>query len=240
MLDDKLEGGATAKTTTSRELKRLQVRKSGTSKKRVVYRDNIEGISKGALMKLAHKAGVKSLSSTAYSDMRSATKTFLEKLIKNVVVLAQHNDHTTISVDNVIEAARINGYPVLTHGNEAPNKKCDTYAAKTTTATEKKPSTRKAKPGVRAIREIKFYQNQADCVYIAKACFARLLKEVTQDHVTNFRWAANAVALTQIITEEYAVRLFEQANLCAIHAKRQAVKPKDIQLVRRVRGEVSW
>lgn len=33
------------------------------------------------------------------------------------------------------------------------------------------------------------------------------------------------------------VGLFEDTNLCAIHAKRVTIMPKDIQLARRIRGE---
>ena len=37
----------------------------------------------------------------------------------------------------------------------------------------------------------------------------------------------------------YLVGLFEDTNLCAIHAKRVTIMPKDIQLARRIRGERS-
>ena len=37
--------------------------------------------------------------------------------------------------------------------------------------------------------------------------------------------------------EAYVVGLFEDCNLCAIHAKRVTIHPKDIQLARRMRGE---
>jgi histone H3/H4 len=38
----------------------------------------------------------------------------------------------------------------------------------------------------------------------------------------------------------YIVRLFSDANLCAIHAKRVTIQPKDIQLARRIRGETNF
>ena len=41
----------------------------------------------------------------------------------------------------------------------------------------------------------------------------------------------------QEASEAYLVRLFEDMNLCAIHAKRVTIMPKDIQLARRIRGE---
>ena len=47
---------------------------------------------------------------------------------------------------------------------------------------------------------------------------------------------ARLVAL-QEACEAYLVGLFEDTNLCAIHAKRVTIMPKDIQLARRIRGE---
>nr|XP_014353917.1 PREDICTED: histone H3-like [Latimeria chalumnae] len=41
----------------------------------------------------------------------------------------------------------------------------------------------------------------------------------------------------QLATKAYLVGLFEDTNLCAIHAKRVTIMPKDIQLARRIRGE---
>ncbi|GJV59298.1 histone H3.2, partial [Tanacetum coccineum] len=38
-------------------------------------------------------------------------------------------------------------------------------------------------------------------------------------------------------SEAYLVGLFEDTNLCMIHAKRVTIMPKDMQLARRIRGE---
>ena len=45
------------------------------------------------------------------------------------------------------------------------------------------------------------------------------------------------IYLFQEASEAYLVGLFEDTNLCAIHAKRVTIMPKDIQLARRIRGE---
>lgn len=47
----------------------------------------------------------------------------------------------------------------------------------------------------------------------------------------------NIITLLQEASEAYLVGLFEDTNLCAIHAKRVTIMPKDIQLARRIRGE---
>ena len=46
-----------------------------------------------------------------------------------------------------------------------------------------------------------------------------------------------ALQAIQEAAEAYLVSLFEDTNLCAIHAKRVTILPRDIQLARRVRGE---
>ena len=47
----------------------------------------------------------------------------------------------------------------------------------------------------------------------------------------------NIFVVVQEASEAYLVGLFEDTNLCAIHAKRVTIMPKDIQLARRIRGE---
>ena len=76
---------------------------------------------------------------------------------------------------------------------------------------------------------------------IRKAPFQRLVWEVCQDlqnkaHST-YRFQSMAVLALQEASEAYLVGVFEDTNLCAIHAKRVNIMPKDIQLARRIRGE---
>lgn len=53
------------------------------------------------------------------------------------------------------------------------------------------------------------------------------------------RLQASAIMALQEASEAYLVRLFEDINLCAIHAKRVTIMPKDIQLARRIRGQLN-
>ena len=57
---------------------------------------------------------------------------------------------------------------------------------------------------------------------------------------TDLRFQSHAVLALQEAAEAYLVGLFEDTNLCAIHAKRVTIMPKDIQLARRIRGERAW
>jgi histone H3-like centromeric protein A len=52
------------------------------------------------------------------------------------------------------------------------------------------------------------------------------------------RWQTHALLALQEAAEAFLVHLFEDANLCAIHARRVTIMQKDIQLARRIRGQV--
>ena len=64
-----------------------------------------------------------------------------------------------------------------------------------------------------------------------------LVREIAQDFKNDLRFQGTAIVALQEATEAYLVSLFEDTNLCAIHAKRVTIMPKDIQLARRIRGE---
>lgn len=96
------------------------------------------------------------------------------------------------------------------------------------------------RPGTVALREIRRYQKTTDLL-IRKAPFQRLVREIAHgwanDTMKDLRFQSSAVAALQEAAEAYLVGLFEDTNLCAIHAKRVTIMPKDMQLARRIRGE---
>ncbi|PIK57498.1 H3 histone [Apostichopus japonicus] len=92
------------------------------------------------------------------------------------------------------------------------------------------------RPGTVALREIRRYQKSTELL-IRKLPFQRLVREIAQDFKTELRFQSAAIGALQEASEAYLVGLFEDTNLCAIHAKRVTIMPKDIQLARRIRGE---
>ena len=92
------------------------------------------------------------------------------------------------------------------------------------------------RPGTVALREIRRYQKSTELL-IRKLPFQRLVREIAQDFKTDLRFQASALMALQEAAEAYLVGLFEDTNLCAIHAKRVTIMPKDIQLARRICGE---
>jgi histone H3 len=122
-------------------------------------------------------------------------------------------------------------------GVKAPRKQIGNKAARKSAPAGsgvKKPH--RFKPGTVALREIRKYQKSTDLL-IRKLPFQRLVREIAQEFKTDLRFQSTAVLALQEASESYLVGLFEDTNLCAIHAKRVTIMPKDIQLARRIRGE---
>ncbi|KAH0546899.1 hypothetical protein KQX54_015885 [Cotesia glomerata] len=117
-------------------------------------------------------------------------------------------------------------------GGKAPRKQLATKAARKSapaTGGVKKPH--RYRPGTVALREIRRYQKSTELL-IRKLPFQRLVREIAQDFKTDLRFQSSAVMALQEASEAYLVGLFEDTNLCAIHAKRVTIMPKDIQLAR--------
>jgi len=94
------------------------------------------------------------------------------------------------------------------------------------------------RPGERALKEIRAYQASTDLL-IRRLPFARLVREIQMSFTrTPYRWQSTAMLALQEAAEAHLVGLFEDCNLCAIHAKRVTIMPKDMQLARRIRGNM--
>ena len=90
--------------------------------------------------------------------------------------------------------------------------------------------------GTVALKDIRHYQGST-ALLIQKLPFQRVVREIAQDIKTDLRFQSAAILCLQEATEAYLVSLLEDSNLCAIHARRVTIMPKDIQLARRIRGE---
>lgn len=135
-------------------------------------------------------------------------------------------------------------------GGKAPRKQLATKAARRSapaTGGVKKPH--RYRPGTVALREIRRFQKSTDLL-IRKLPFNRLVREITQNlqgsgldlkhdlkHVpSGLRFQGSAILALQEASEAYLVSLFEDTNLCAIHANRVTIMPKDMQLAQRLRN----
>ena len=99
------------------------------------------------------------------------------------------------------------------------------------------------RPGTVALKQIRQYQKTTELL-IRKLPFQWLVREIARDSEVirsplcgKVRFQSAAIMALQEAAEAYLIGLFEDTNLCAIHAKRVTIMPKVIQLARRIRGE---
>ena len=95
---------------------------------------------------------------------------------------------------------------------------------------------RRFRPGTVALREIKKYQKSTSML-LPCAPFQRLVRSICSGIDSDLRFQAQALLALQESSEAYLTGVFEDANLCAIHANRVTVMKKDMELARRIRGE---
>ncbi|XP_051025214.1 uncharacterized protein LOC127209563 [Acomys russatus] len=212
--------------------------KGGAKRHRKVLRDNIQGITKPAIRRLARRGGVKRISGLIYEETRGVLKVFLENVIRDAVTYTEHAKRKTVTAMDVVYALKRQGrrQPTILHkrekrvgmartkqtarkstGGKAPRKQLATKAARKSapaTGGVKKPH--RYRPGTVALREIRRYQKSTELL-IRKLPFQRLVREIAQDFKTDLRFQSSAVMALQEACEAYLVGLFEDTNLCAIH-----------------------
>ncbi|KAM7077991.1 histone H3.3A-like [Molossus nigricans] len=123
------------------------------------------------------------------------------------------------------------------NGGKTPRKQLATKVARKSAPSAggvKKPH--RYRLGTKAFCEMRRYQKSTELL-IRELPFQRLVREIAQDFKTDLRFQNAAVGSLQEASEAYLVGLFEDTNLCAIHAKHVTIMPKDIQLARCIRGE---
>ena len=160
---------------------------------------------------------------------KAAKKTVSGKAAKNTVSVARK----TVSA----KAARKQLPLSYQKTNKNTNKSTKSAPA---TGGIKKPH--RYRPGTVALREIRRYQKSTDLM-IPKLPYQKLIKEITVDQCKqtkdgkDWRWQGVAILASQTAAEDYLTVQLEDANVCALHTKRCTVMPKDIQLVRCIKGE---
>ena len=183
-------------------------------------------ISKEVLNKLARKAGVKSLSGLTYEEIIGTVLVMIQKILRNCILIS--NNRKTITLDDIKYSFDFLGHKLYTYDEDIS--KCKTF-------------TKKTKVKNKYLKQIKYYQNQADCVYIPKASFKKIVKNELNNfqydlpddlqYTKNIKISNIALDHFQFAIESLCIELLEKANRLAItHAKRITLQPKDIAAVR--------
>lgn len=124
-----------------------------------------------------------------------------------------------------------------TTGGKAPRKQIATKAARKTSLPTPQTASKKPryKAGTVALKEIRRYQNSTDLL-IRKLPFQRFVRNIAQQYKADVRFQAPALACLHESLEAYITGVFEDANACAVHARRVTVLRRDLDLVDKIRG----
>jgi histone H3 len=215
-----------------------------TQKHRKVIRDSINGITAPAIARLCQTAGIKRISRNVYEEVRGVMKVYVENTLRDALVFCEHVRRKTLQEGDLDAALQVTGKYLGAGINPNTDKTFSTKKSRSKGKKDKlEPSETKKvhrfKPGTVALRDIRFQQKNSEHFCIPKVNFSRLVREVAQDYHDEMRFSKNFMELFQLVVEDYLVGLMGMANLCAIHAGRQTIFPKDIQLARIIRGERS-
>jgi histone H3 len=217
----------------------------GEKKHRLVIRDSIHGITAPAIARICQTAGIKRISGLFYEEFRGVMKVFVENTLRDALVFCEHSRRRTLQEGDLDAALQVSGKYLGAGINPNTEKTFSTKKSRSRGNKKEKPegsepkAAHRFKPGTVALREIRYQQKHSENFSIPKVNFRRLAREVSQDYIEDIRFSKNFMELFQLVVEDYLVNLMDMANLCAIHAGRQTVFPKDINLARRIRGERS-
>ena len=205
--------------------------KSGAKRHRKLLHDNVQGITRPAIRRLANRAGIERCSTGVYEETRDLIKQALERILSKVVVFTQTARRRTIKVEDLENALELMGIHLLAKhdisgcGNPAPKKKNDDGEEK---------RAHRFRPGTRTRQHIRYQQKNSDCLAFRKLSFERLVREVAQEYIEDVNFAKLVFPTIQLVIETHLTRFFEKAGLCVKHADRTTLTTKDVQLVRRV------
>ena len=230
--------------------------KGGAKRHRKILRDNIQGITKPAILRLVYRAGGKRISKLIYEEIRGVIKVELENLQRDAVTIAEYarrktiqsqdfftaleitDRHSAIGLDSTGshlgttgETANIEKYSKVIEGSEAKKTKSKRSTKASVPRGVKRPH--RFRPGTVAIRSIKRFQKSGNFL-IRKAPFNRLLREITQDFKTDLRMTKTYFTLMQSYLEYRIVFMLRKALMCMIAAKRQTLQSRDIQTARSI------
>ncbi|OAE32434.1 hypothetical protein AXG93_3218s1060 [Marchantia polymorpha subsp. ruderalis] len=94
--------------------------KGGAKRHRKVFRDNIQGITKPAIRRLARRGGVKRISGLIYEETRGVLKIFLENVIRDAVTYTEHARRKTVTAMDVVYALKRQGRTLRQPSNRTP------------------------------------------------------------------------------------------------------------------------
>lgn len=91
--------------------------KQGAQRHRKVLRDNIQGVTKPAIKRLARRGGIKRISGLIYEETRAVLKVFLENVTRDAVIFTEHARRKTVTALDVVHALKRQGRTIYGFGS---------------------------------------------------------------------------------------------------------------------------
>ncbi|KAK3705029.1 hypothetical protein QZH41_003901 [Actinostola sp. cb2023] len=177
--------------------------KGGAKRHRKILRDNIQGITKPAIRRLARRGGVKRISGLIYEETRGVLKVFLENVIRDAVTYTEHAKRKTVTAMDVVYALKRQGRTLYGFGAKKGEKKAGKKAA---LGGEKKKRSRRRK--------------ETYSIYIYK-----VMKQVHPDTGIS----SKAMLIMNSFVQDVFERIAGEASRLAHYNKKSTITSREIQ-----------
>lgn len=195
-------------------------------------RDNIEGVTDPAIVRLCHRAGVLRVGASVYPQVRSTLKALLEMILQKAILLMEADRRKTLLERDARKAFELCGIDLAVGVNDDVKR-----AHEHKSSPKAEGTTHKFKAGTVALRDIRYQQKNSDTYVIPKAVFDRLLHELAQDYINSdkdVRIAEEAKMMIQVGVEHNLVVLLEAAYKVVISKKQNTLEERDIVLAKSI------
>ncbi|RXN04602.1 histone gonadal-like protein [Labeo rohita] len=186
--------------------------KGGAKRHRKVLRDNIQGITKPAIRRLARRGGVKRISGLIYEETRGVLKVFLENVIRDAVTYTEHAKRKTVTAMDVVYALKRQGRTLYGFGANMPEP-----AKSAPKKGSKKAVTKTAGKGG---KKRKRSRKESYAIYVYK-----VLKQVHPDTGIS----SKAMGIMNSFVNDIFERIAGEASRLAHYNKRSTITSREIQ-----------
>lgn len=184
-----------------------------------LLKDNIHGITSSNIRRLALKASIARVNAEVYDEIRDVIHKYVDGVIRHSITYMEHARRRTLYESDVVSAVFIaTGTKTYDCGGNVRNAKIS------------------KKKSVRC--QISEYQKQSECVYISRAIFKRVIREVAQDYHEDMRFSSDAIDVLQLNTEMYILKLFSMCAELLLYSGHNTLSNKEIKLARRLSSQI--
>jgi histone H3/H4 len=206
-------------------------------------KNSVSHITEPALQRILRRAGVKRISNKVYNHLRKEIRAYLDKILFKVILITQHDGRKTVQIKDletglymckIYLLAGINQNAKRTVSLISCNSRKKSSIKHKISEKSDKETHHRFKPGTVAMKQVKFQQKNSNYLAIPKNNFVNLVKEYISINEPNMRFASGVYDLLQLVVENHFISLARNANMIALHAKRETLYSKDLELSTRV------